>query len=637
MKFKYYPYPDLSFGYKINQIEKEIDNILSKDNDIKMNLERFEILKYFNDSNFELYNNKKFVEKAVNYKKKINRNISIYFNNEVILKEELKEIYKNSPEYVTTFLEVVSYYKLDGKENYFEPLLIEIPNRHISSILANKYIVNKYPSIIAKKILKDSKNAEILIKILMLNSDYVNYFLPDKKFLSLQQINEILLQYIQLKDANPNYLKSLYQEKFSIEIATRARSMAKEAYDNSIKKMVAQDKLSGITTEVQVEITILKNKIINVNDDFKNNKFNRAIQINEDWLNNSLDFNSILQNFIYVFQLVDNRFRFGAIPTRESEGVLERSFKRQNKNEYFTSSVFRINEIQYVLLYKVYELYLERKQVNMLEVIRWYLTVFLEDEYKIQNFDLNLIDHNLSKKILNNELHTQFQRLIKMYNLYSKYEEVNLKEVDIETHRKFNELKSINGIKYIYLKNSELIASSHHLFSDQSVLGILNSDNKFYKSLENGEIWVKDIKEDLLSYITLLKNKDLIKINNGLLTISSDRYFIIKELFFNYTINYYWVSDKEKKILDTMIDKDEVRTSNSLLSEEEVKYFDYYLNDYFSNGLALRNKYSHGSTGELSEKEHEKNYTLLSYLIVLFIIKINEEFNYKFDYNNSLN
>lgn len=86
-----------------------------------------------------------------------------------------------------------------------------------------------------------------------------------------------------------------------------------------------------------------------------------------------------------------------------------------------------------------------------------------------------------------------------------------------------------------------------------------------------------------------------------------------------------------KGIIDELISNKELQTSNTSFSKKEIDYFNYYLNDFFTNGIALRNKYSYGSVGVATEDEHKNNYMWLCYLTVLFIIKMNEEINYKFD------
>lgn len=631
LKFKYFAHPDLSFSPILDKIKNEIEVILKDDQDIKMNLERFEVLKYFDDPNIALFKDQEFIKNIDEYKKIIKRNIGIYFNDKVEVEKSIKKLYETSPEYISTFLQVISYYKLDNKVDNFEDILLLLPNVHIPSLLQNKYLVENYPEIITDKLLKDPVNAELLINSLSFKSNYDNYYLPEYSILKPELINKLFVRYIKSERPNSNYLKHIYQGKFLIDIDTRVRRLANEAYEKNIRNLQEENGFS-IYSEIEIHITKLENKLINIDHKKEDNIYITTIKIDKKWLSESLDYNTILQNMIYIFQLVDCRFRFSAIPNNESEGVFERSLGPIDSNAYSTSSVFKNLENTYSLVFMTYVNYLKQNDINILEVVNWYLTDFLEEEYGILNFEMDILDDEVPISVLNNHLHTQFQRIIKTYYLYSKYEEINPNEVDIETNKKFNELKSINGIKYVYLNNQELSNCAHLLFSDQSLLGILGKDNNFFINLEEKKIKYEDIPEHLESYIGLLLENHLIEIENGFLVIKSLKYSILKELFFKYTINYYWVSKNEKRIIDKMIRDKELRTSDLLLSEYEVDYFNYYLNDYFSNGVALRNKYSHGSTGNFSEEEHHSNYIWLCYLMVLFIIKMNEEFNYKFDF-----
>lgn len=632
LKFKYFAYPDLSFGSRLKKIQENIDLLLEKDEDLKMNLERFEVLKYFDDSNIDLYNDTEFIENISVFSKIIKQNIGIYFNKQVNIQKEFRSVYESAPEYINTLLQVISNYKLDERVDDFVTLLTLLPNRHISSILQNKYIATKYQNTISKIILKNPKNAEILIRVFNLNSKFKGYFLPSTNYLSIKDINELLLQYVKSNSSNLNYLKQIYQGKFTIDIETRVRSLANDIYNKKTQQLFEEQGFS-VASSLEVSIAELKNDLIKITASNVGSNYNEKIEINEKWLSETLDYNSILQNMIYVLELVDSSFKFNAIPNNESEGVFDRVFGLNDPNGYSINTVFKITESQYTTMFMTYIKYLNQNGINIVEVFKWYFEEYLKKEYGVLNFELEVLDVQLPIRVLNNDLHTQFQRIIKMYHLYSKYEEVNLNEVDIETNKRFDELKSINGTKYIYLDSDILTACAHHLFSDQSILGIIDKDNKFYASLEAKKVNYNTLEDYLLFYVDLLLENSLVKIDNGFLTVESDKYYILKNLFFKSNINYFWSSDDDKREIDNMIINKELRASDSLLSKQEVDYFNYYLNDYFSNGLALRNKYSHGSSGNFTEEEHQKNYILLCYLMTLFVIKINEEFNYKFDFN----
>ena len=65
----------------------------------------------------------------------------------------------------------------------------------------------------------------------------------------------------------------------------------------------------------------------------------------------------------------------------------------------------------------------------------------------------------------------------------------------------------------------------------------------------------------------------------------------------------------------------------------EQQYLNFMLNQAeYSNGYQLRNKYAHGSY-ILDEIRQQQDYTELLKIMVLIIIKINEEFCFREDHH----
>ena len=67
-----------------------------------------------------------------------------------------------------------------------------------------------------------------------------------------------------------------------------------------------------------------------------------------------------------------------------------------------------------------------------------------------------------------------------------------------------------------------------------------------------------------------------------------------------------------------------IKFSDKLFTVAEQEYFDYYLNNRFSNGLWLRNKYVH-ATNSHDNAEQERDYKILLKLMVLLILKIDDD------------
>lgn len=98
--------------------------------------------------------------------------------------------------------------------------------------------------------------------------------------------------------------------------------------------------------------------------------------------------------------------------------------------------------------------------------------------------------------------------------------------------------------------------------------------------------------------------------------------YLIGDLYRNEVISYWHFPKAVREVLDEMERENYIRLEDNLLTEQEINYFNYYLNrKSFTNGLDIRNKYLHGSNSG-SEKEHQFEYNILLTLIILTIFEM---------------
>ena len=98
---------------------------------------------------------------------------------------------------------------------------------------------------------------------------------------------------------------------------------------------------------------------------------------------------------------------------------------------------------------------------------------------------------------------------------------------------------------------------------------------------------------------------------------------VIKDLYDNNFVTYSCLTRDYQVLIDDLVKKEWLKYSSKLFSLSESDYLDYYLNNSkFSNALALRNKYEHGSTSHFTNEQNQENYImgLKCYFIVLFKI-----------------
>ena len=124
----------------------------------------------------------------------------------------------------------------------------------------------------------------------------------------------------------------------------------------------------------------------------------------------------------------------------------------------------------------------------------------------------------------------------------------------------------------------------------------------------------------------LIQEGILIKDCEGFIIIkSTELLFIIGDLNTSGFISYWHLKQHYRSAIDQMEECGIIEFGNTLLSKAESNYFSYYLNkSEYTNGLDLRNKYVHGTNPQLIG-EHEADYLRLLKLLILIILKIEDD------------
>lgn len=205
----------------------------------------------------------------------------------------------------------------------------------------------------------------------------------------------------------------------------------------------------------------------------------------------------------------------------------------------------------------------------------------------------------------------------------------------IISHIIFSQLISLQEKKYVYAKSEQVIRCTNDLFSNQMLCfsddGSLNGYENFCEALlALGKIDKKLLdrnfqQEALQRLISFGAISDM----DGFYTINNPQAVVLRHLFDKEVLCYNYCEPLQK-ILDDLIERGDLSEGKTLFSIPEQQYLDFILNKAtYSDGLDLRNKYSHGTTST-NEAKHFENYLEFLKIMVLIIIKINEEFCLKF-------
>ena len=124
----------------------------------------------------------------------------------------------------------------------------------------------------------------------------------------------------------------------------------------------------------------------------------------------------------------------------------------------------------------------------------------------------------------------------------------------------------------------------------------------------------------------MLERSDLLISEDGSITIEKKRVYVLRDLFGNEVICPIHYGQDLREQVSILVASGDLCYKDTLFSKPEQDYLNFMLNKAeFSNGFDLRNKYCH-DTYTLSEDVQQQDYLELLKIMVLIIIKINEEF-----------
>ena len=355
------------------------------------------------------------------------------------------------------------------------------------------------------------------------------------------------------------------------------------------------------------------------------------------WIKDNLDYSTLLNNFIYLFNFVDLQMRITLFSKKTELGLFESTLSTRSKHAYNIGIGFNIKKMLSDLQMVSYYQRLEALDIRLEEVIEWFFKEYILDEFKIENYKIN--PPSVSSKYLEKcrTLLPELESIIKQYNLYIEDGYIDHELLQMSSNPiPYKDIKSKLEKKYIYpnYKSQEFNNIDYYFFSDQCMLSYRKDAddkyNSFYELLLNENISITDYEDYNKRDIEYLLEKNYIHIDcNEFIKITNNKLItILKDLHENEAINYWKYPISYRNEIDKLIDKQMVEAESSLLSRPEQDYFNYYLNkSSFNNSLDLRNMYVHGTQSNDSDDEnvHYTNYITFLKLFVLIIIKINDD------------
>lgn len=226
----------------------------------------------------------------------------------------------------------------------------------------------------------------------------------------------------------------------------------------------------------------------------------------------------------------------------------------------------------------------------------------------------------------------EFESLIEQYKLYVEDDFVDFELLQVSTKTSgFEKIPSLLERKYVYPKGDEYQKIRYNFFEHSYLFDYEKFGKKyscFYHTLLYEKVNVDDYKDHKREYLQHFIDIGYLKVEqDGSISFTNKNLMIIIGYLRNFDVMSYWHFPKYiRDEIDKMQEKKLVEFSDKLFTKAEQDYFNFYLNNKFSNGLWLRNKYVH-ATNSHEKEEQETDYKILLKLLILLVLKIENDLN----------
>lgn len=497
-----------------------------------------------------------------------------------------------------------------------------------------KNIVNHYGKVLRNYIIKYDNSIQILMYVYEQDYKQVEKLsLPTE--LTGADICFCLEKYVDSDSPNANMLNSIEQMHCSplFPISDELRLKARRRYTKEIKKLST----TGVSIEYGIQLAFSSDQHEEKIAKHVDNKF--RFSYSTSWLLDTLDYPSILNNFIYIFEFVDvPQMRSLHVSKESNFGIFERVMRPESSRIYPCSSSFNFINTLATMQMNAYYNFLKAQDLRLEDILRWVFTEYLQSEYNCPEIRVSFPSESSTYAEKCSTIITAFESILKQYSLYVKNGEIDFELVGMSTTPiTFESVPSLVSKKYLYGINKDYTNLTFLLFSDQckySFVPRIHGQKKEYTSffdlILNEKVNLSDYKEYEYSAFRHLADYDLIKIApDGLISISNkEKVALLKDLYKNEVVSRWHYPVAALSKIQELVDKGILVEKSSLLSIPEANYLSYLLNrSEYDNGLEIRNKYVHGIQQVItSENEHFQNYLVLLKIFVLLAIKVNDDF-----------
>ena len=638
----YFSKNDLSVGHYLEIAEKRIQEVAKGDVPTDLNgvIELWHIKHMIDDEcKFSDWSDEKF-NTLKQFTSGYSNIIASFFSNldSTRLKIEFESL---EWAYKKTFWKIIDAY---GFYQLVEPeILRDILTENINYVrivLECQRIVEKFKSVIREILLSNVNSAHIILDKYVAKRDMcrdTELYLPSN--LTLEDKEQILINYLQSDNPNVNYVRIITQikdNKDQIKLSPKTRLNA-EKLEKKLNDEMLNDPRT-VTTRWSIGVQFIDEEgrppIELCIDEGGNPTYIYSIP----FIRNQGNVRRV-GNCISLFGWMNQHFLLNLINKQTEVDTIESLLIDIGRNSYPTHIKF--NTKNNLALYQMfaYNKVLTQNLNSSFEIeLMSFYEKHLRTQYGYCGLPISIPSNDDSTLNKCRVLCSELDAVVNQYNIF-----VEEGEIDKDLIRLSKPLKVEEGKSLLVNKYYEIAEGNNEI---RSVLcGLLDSGNsllshvepfkdKHYHSLaellenENNVLY-SNYANFQKPYLDFLIKQNIIGVNSdGCLYLVSQSQLNVLRSLWEYGVCSYWhYNDEERETIDKMFEKRWLVKDGHLLSKPERAYFSYYLdNMIFTNGMAYRNHYMHGSTPPVDdENAHLIAYQTILRLFAVLILKIEDD------------
>lgn len=628
-RIKFYSEKDLGLYYEFErslpildafdaEAEYDINQIIELFN-IKCILNVIDCPKDFDLERFEGYKN---------IIPQINKVVGVFFS--TINKDSFASVQESVEcRYSLDFLNLCESYKVVNRlEDVTVQNALETKRVLIHEILQCPKWVKKFDSLITSYMLSEVKLAEIVI-VRHLKAKDPNgtvYYLP--KSLTPKKKIELVAKYLDCDDVHPNYLYLIKNARNVPEfpVSPKMKLKAETVYRTYWKKYFETNHYIHFGAESEFA-DIEAEKEERVEGYILHYTFSKK------WVKEHLDYPTLLNNFIFLFDFVDSKLRCSFVSREDMFLTSLLLGGTRGINDYKVGIHFEISRFIANCQMETYRYELLCNGIDFEDIFEWFFNTYVEQEYGIKGFVYNKPSKNISLLERCRSLCSEIDGVLNQFNLYQQDGVIDRRLLSYSSDTfNISDCKSLQKIKYLYLKDGLLCREANCLLGHELLYGTsfdLTKYKEFALLLLHEKTKLSDFSESSQKNILWLIERGSVFVVKDFLRLNIKRFLIIKDIYDNGYTTWEHQDSGSQSILKKMIDDGELDTGNTLFSIPECEYYNFALNrTQFQNGWNIRNSIIHGSSN-LDVDFLRTAYIELIKIFVLIIVKINEEFRVK--------